>query len=83
MKEGRKNLENINNKVDFIVTHCGATSSMALYSHGEYKPDILTDYLEEIRRKVDFGRWLMGHYHTNHAINDKEIILYEQIVRIV
>lgn len=82
MTEGRKNLENINNKVDFIVTHCGATSSMALYSHGEYKPDILTNYLEEIRQKIDFGRWFMGHYHTNYAINDKEIILYEQIVRI-
>ena len=83
MEEGCKNLENINNKVDFIVTHCGATSSMALYSHGEYKPDILTDYLEEIRQRVDFGRWFMGHYHDNYAINDKEIILYEQIVRIV
>ena len=83
MGEGRKNLENINNRVDFIVTHCGATSSMALYSHGEYKPDILTNYLEEIRQRIDFERWFMGHYHTNYAINDKEIILYEQIVRIV
>lgn len=82
MEEGRKNLENIDNKVDFIVSHCGATSSMALYSHGEYKPDALTDYFEEVRQKTDFGKWLMGHYHTNYAINDKEIILYEQIVRI-
>ena len=71
------------NKVDFIITHCGATSSMALYSHGEYKPDILTDYLEEIRQKTDFHKWFMGHYHDDYAINDKEIILYEQIVRIV
>ena len=82
MEEGRKNLENIDNKVDFIVTHCGATNSIALYSKGFYKPDILTDYLEEIRMNTDFGKWFMGHYHENHAINDKEIILYEQIVRI-
>ena len=82
IEEGRKNLENIDNKVDFIVTHCGATSSMALYSHGEYKADILTDYFEEIRHRVYFQKWFMGHYHTNYAINDKEIILYEQIVRI-
>ena len=83
MEEGRKNLENINNKVDFIVTHCGPTSSMALYSHGGYKPDILTKYFEEIHQKVDFKKWFIGHYHANYAINDKEIILYEQIVRIV
>lgn len=83
MMEGRKNLENINNKVDFIITHCGPTSSMALYSHGGYKPDILTNYFEEIHNKVDFKKWFMGHYHVNHTINDKEIILYRQIVRIV
>ena len=83
MDEGLKNLEKYGYKVDFIVTHCGATSSMALYSHGFYKPDNLTDYLESIRQRVDFKKWFMGHYHDNHAINDKEIILYEQIVRII
>ena len=82
MSEGIQNLEKHNNKVDFIITHCAPTSSMAVYSHGGYKPDILTNYFEEIRQKVDFKKWFMGHYHTNYAINDKEIILYEQIVRI-
>ena len=32
MRKGLKNLENINNEVDFIITHCGASSSIALYS---------------------------------------------------
>ena len=82
MNEGIQNLEKHNNKIDFIITHCGATSSIALYSMGDYKPDILTNYFEEIRQKVNFKKWFMGHYHDNHAINDKEIILYEQIVRI-
>ena len=82
MEEGRKNLANTDNRVDFIVTHCGATSSTLLYSLGEYKPDVLTDYLEEIRQKAVFKKWFMGHYHDNYAINDKEIIIYEQIVRI-
>ena len=82
MNEGIQNLEKHNNKIDFIITHCGATSSIALYSMGSYKPDILTNYFEEIRQKVNFKKWFMGHYHDNYAINDKEIILYEQIVRI-
>ena len=83
MQEGRRNLQNIDNKVDFIVTHCGSSSSIALYSHGFYKSDLLTDYLEEIRQETDFGKWFMGHYHDNYAINSKENIIYEGIVRIV
>ena len=69
MVEGRRNLASTENKVDFIVTHCGAASSILLYSLGGYKPDILK-------------KWFMGHYDDNYAVNDKEIIIYEQIVGI-
>lgn len=82
MDEGIKNLAEHDNKVDFILTHCTASSTAALLSHGLYKPDKLTDYLEEIRCNVDYGRWLCGHYHDNKAITTKDIVLYEQIVRI-
>ena len=82
MDEGIKNLAEHNNKVDFILTHCTASSTAALLSHGLYKPDKLTDYLEEIRCNVDYGRWLCGHYHDSKAITAKDYVLYEQIVRI-
>ena len=83
MQHGLDNLKKHDNKVDYIITHCASSSTASLLSHGIYKPDKLTRYLEEIRNKVDFGRWFMGHYHENKAINDKEIILYEQIIRIL
>lgn len=82
MEEGRKNLSRVGNKVDFIFTHCAATSTAALLSMGTYQPDRLTDYLEEIRSGTQFRRWLFGHYHDDRAVNDKEILLYEQIVQI-
>ena len=82
LRDGLSNLKNINNTVDFVITHCGATSSIALYSMGKYKPDRLTNYFDHVRQNVNFTRWFMGHYHDNYAINDKEIILYDQIVRI-
>ena len=69
-------------KVDFILTHCTASSTAALLSHGLYKPDKLTNYFEEIRCNIDYKRWLCGHYHDNKAITIKDIVLYEQIVRI-
>ena len=82
MEEGRKNLQNCNNEVDFIVTHCASSSTAALLSHGLYKPDFLTDYLEEIRQTVKFKKWFFGHYHDNRNVNAEEILLWEQIIRI-
>lgn len=82
MQTGRDNLAKHGNKVDFIITHSPAASHIALLGHGFYKQDCLTRYLEEIRQTVDYKKHFMGHMHENMAINDKDIILYEQIVRI-
>lgn len=80
--EGRRNLEENDYTVDYIVSHCSASSTAALISHGEFKPDILTMYLEEIRQKINFKKWFFGHYHQNRNVNANEILLYEQIIRI-
>ena len=82
MEEGLRNLREHENKVDFIVTHCCASSTQAILSGGQYTPDIETDYLEEIRQSVQFRKWFFGHYHDNKYINTEEILLYEQIIRI-
>lgn len=82
MEEGRRNLEVNNDEVDFIVSHCCASSTLALLSDGSYKPDVLTAYFEELRQKVKFRKWFFGHYHDNMNINAEEILLYEQIIRI-
>lgn len=83
MEEGRKNLMANGNKVDFIVSHCCPSSTLALLSHGYYKPDMLNAYFEEIRQNVQFTKWFFGHYHDNKNVNIEEILLYEQIIRIV
>lgn len=82
MQEGIHNLDDAGNKVDFILTHCAASSTAALLSAGLYNPDMLTSYFEQIKMLVEFKKWLFGHYHDNKAINNKEILLYEQIIRI-
>ena len=82
MEEGRRNLEAHQNSVDFIVSHCCASSTLALLSNGTYKPDILTAYFEELRQEVKFKKWFLGHFHGNMNINAEEILLYEQIIRI-
>ena len=52
----------------------------AVYSFVK-KDSLLIDYLEKIIINTDFKRWYFGHYHDNKAINDKEMLLYEQLIR--
>lgn len=82
MQEGYDNMEAAGWSVDYVVSHCCASSTQALLSGGWYETDELTDYLERIRVRCQFKKWFFGHYHDDRAINDKEILLYEQIIRI-
>ena len=82
MQEGRANLAAHDNQVDFIVTHCCATSTQMLIDAQKLKPDIETDYLEEIKQTIQFKKWFFGHYHDNRNASKKEILIYEQFVRI-
>lgn len=83
MEEGINNLEKHDWKVDYILSHTPPASVIALLGHGLYEQDRLTEYLEEIRWKTEYKRHYMGHMHVNRAVNDRDILLYEQIVRIV
>ena len=82
MQNGIENLKKHDNKVDFIVTHSPSASVIALLGHGLYKQDTLTRYLEEIRCSTEYTRMFSGHMHIDRQINDKDILLYEQIIRI-
>ena len=82
MEEGRGNLEANGNAVDFIVSHCCASSTELVVGDGLFQHDYLTDYLETIRQTVKFKRWFFGHYHDNLQVSEKEILIYEQIIRI-
>ena len=82
MNEGRKNLAQNNFNVDYIITHCCSSSTQAYFSNGGFKPDRENRYLEEIKQMTRYKKWFFGHYHNNRNINKKEIMLYEQIIRI-
>ncbi len=80
---GINNLAAHNNKVDFILSHSPSTSELYLMGgKGLYEPDILSNYLEEIKATTEYKKHIFGHMHVNSAINDKDICLYEQIIRI-
>ena len=84
IKNGLDNLKKENNKVDYIITHSPSTSELYLMgAQDSYQSDILTDYLDDIKAKTEYQRHFFGHMHWDKAINDKDVCLYEQIIRIL
>lgn len=81
MEEGRRNLNHYDWKVDYVLTHCASNTVQTMIGK-DYGTDCLTDYLEEIRTKLTYKYWLFGHYHDNMKVTEKDILLYEQIVRL-
>ena len=82
MEEGLKNLEKYDNTVDYIVSHCCAGKTQIQIGNDAKDVDILTEYFDILREKVNYKKWFFGHYHDNKNLNDKELLLYEQIIRI-
>ena len=79
--EALQNLERYNWQVDYIITHCAPTS-IALMGSRHNEADRLTDFLQEVRERAKYHYWLFGHYHDNKAVDEKHILLWEQIVQI-
>ncbi|MCR5144096.1 MAG: metallophosphoesterase [Lachnospiraceae bacterium] len=82
MEEGRINLEKNDNKVDYIISHCCATSTQNKIGGTRFQPDRQTDYFEELKETVDYKKWFFGHYHDNIEVSAKEVLIYTDIIRI-
>lgn len=83
MQNGLNNLEKCGNKVDFMITHSPSASGIALLGNGFYKQDKLTKYLEKIKQENDIGVHIAAHMHVNRKLNEKDFVLYEQIIRLL
>ncbi len=81
-EEARKNLEEHNNKVDYIITHAAPTPIQDVYSPFPFEKDRLTDFLQTVRETVGFGRWYFGHYHTDAEYDGRFTILFDRIIAI-
>ena len=49
----------------------------------DYTFDRLTTFLETVRQKAKFHYWLFAHYHDNKIIDERFVLLWEQIVQII
>ena len=81
-RTAREALDKAGWDVDYIITHCAPTS-IALMGSRHNEADWLTDFLQEVQERAKYHYWLFGHYHDNKAIDEKHILLWEQIVRVI
>lgn len=82
MQHGLDVLAQYDNSVDFIISHDGPASDLALLGGGILSIDPLNKYFERIKQSVDYKWWFFGHHHEDHQITDKDAVLYHQITRI-
>ena len=81
MQHGIESLAKVGNRVDYVITHSPSAGMMEALGCTEH--NALTDYLEKIRTTVEYGKWFFGHMHDNTQIDEKEFLLYEQIIKII
>ena len=74
------NLSKVNNKVDYVITHCVDTDTVMKAFH--FHRDVCTDQLKFVDEVVDYKHWYFGHYHFDRKISDKKTCLYDKIIKI-
>jgi len=83
MEYGVNNLNEHNNKVDYIITHCLPNSILDRIDRWYPQHDSLTNYLEKmIVQNVDFKKWFCGHYHIDRTIDNKYYICYNDFLEL-
>ena len=63
--EGLDNLEKVNNKVNYIITHTAPEDLATRLTRFDVSRDRLTSYLGIIRETVEFDHWFFGHFHMD------------------
>lgn len=88
MECGKQNLEAVNYKVDYVITHCLpytiASSNTERLGIGRCKSDVLMEYFDDLlNRGLQFKKWYCGHYHKNTVCSQQYEVFYKSIARII
>lgn len=84
--EADKNLAACGNKVDYVITHCCSARQYYRYSPVDYYSffhDVLTDYFDELEKRVEFKHWYYGHHHEDVQVDEQHTMLCRKVVRII
>lgn len=81
-EEGLKNLEKVNWKVDYVLTHtCPEFVAEQLVTYIYPGEKLLQRYLNRIAEELEFEEWFFGHWHMDESV-DNFRCLYNDIVEL-
>lgn len=67
--------------VDFIITHCTASSVQNLIDL-HYEHTLFTDFLDKVDSSVTFKHWYFGHYHRDVKLTSQYTCVYKDVIQI-
>lgn len=67
-QEALRNLEKVNLRVDYVLTHAAPEQVMNLYLSDLDEERELNEFLDWIRRNVEYKRWYFGHVHMDDEL---------------
>lgn len=74
-------LQNVCDKVDYIITHCCSSRIEELLGYKDH--DRLTDFFNYIDAFVEFKHWYFGHYHQDCMMSDeKHTVVYQKFRKV-
>ena len=68
MKEAEENLAKVDNKVNYVITHCCPKAALFdLSRYGFYESDKVNTFLDHLisDQNLQFDKWFFGHYHED------------------
>lgn len=71
IEHARATMNEHDNTVDYIITHVAPTSIQETVSQYD-KPNILSEFFDEVYNAMSFKRWYCGHYHRDIIIKDED-----------
>ena len=79
-EQAREKLDEVGWKVDYIITHTCATSFIEPTMGRWGDPDRLTDFFQELEKRLDYKHWYYGHFHIDRDVDERHTVLYDEIV---
>ncbi|MBD5585618.1 MAG: metallophosphoesterase [Clostridia bacterium] len=81
MCHGIDSLDDVDWKVDYVLTHCAPTDVQSKI-RSWYESDDLTQFFNRVYPDLSFRKWFFGHYHVDQTLDDGFACLYHDIKRI-
>ena len=86
-ENGLTHLEEVNNQVDYILTHTAPDETVYFLStikQYRIKGDVyqefpLTTYLNDIQKKTSYTHWYFGHFHVDRELWRNQTALFNTI----